>query len=208
MRLGFQAEDIRKIVAVSKDRYEYIAGKIGIIPEVDEFEESKRLHLYSFKNLLEFAFSSNAYNLGVQPKVIGRMLDFLDALEESESLIYDTVIRTDVKIYYISYGGARYFQIYRLIFPVDYSAEIVEALNISQYLSGGQLKSDLFFREQLKPLGEGTHPGFDKLSASIENFRQLNLSYPNKLKLLDASDGYVVLNLGRIKRNIQLYLDR
>lgn len=208
MKFGFRAKDIRKIVAIPKDQYDYIADKIGIIPEVDEFDGIGRIQLYSFKNLLEFAISHHAHDLGVSPKVIGRLLDFLDVLEESESVIYDPRTRTDIKLYYVNYGGARYFQIYRLIFPIGYSAEIVEALDISQYLSGGKLKYDLFFREQLKPLAKSAHPGFDKISASIENFRQLNLAYPDKTKLLDAADGYVVLNIGRIKRKIQLYLER
>ncbi|UCG06461.1 MAG: hypothetical protein JSV83_21570 [Desulfobacterales bacterium] len=204
----FQPRDIQKIVAISTRQYEYIVGSIGIIPDVQEIEKTGTSYLYSFKNLLEFAVAQQAAHLGMKPKTISRLLDFLDALEEPERVIYDIRTRTDIKIYYINYGGARYFQIYQLIFPIENSAEIVEALDIPKYLSGGRLKTDHFFREQLRPLKKSSHPEIDQLSADIENFRQLNLAYPDKVKLLDAADGYVVINLGRVKRKIQFYLER
>ncbi len=204
----FQPRDIQKIVAISTRQYEYIVGSIGIIPDVQEIEKTGTSYLYSFKNLLEFAVAQQATHLGMKPKTISRLLDFLDALEEPERVIYDIRTRTDIKIYYINYGGARYFQIYQLIFPIENSAEIVEALDIPKYLSGGRLKTDHFFREQLRPLKKSSHPEIDQLSADIENFRQLNLAYPDKVKLLDAADGYVVINLGRVKRKIQFYLER
>ncbi len=204
----FQPRDIQKIVAISTRQYEYIVGSIGIIPDVQEIEKTGTSYLYSFKNLLEFAVAQQATHLGMKPRTISRLLDFLDALEEPERVIYDIRTRTDIKIYYINYGGARYFQIYQLIFPIENSAEIVEALDIPKYLSGGRLKTDHFFREQLRPLKKSSHPEIDQLSADIENFRQLNLAYPDKVKLLDAADGYVVINLGRVKRKIQFYLER
>ncbi len=204
----FQPRDIQKIVAISTRQYEYIVGSIGIIPDVQEIKKTGTSYLYSFKNLLEFAVAQQATHLGMKPRTISRLLDFLDALEEPERVIYDIRTRTDIKIYYINYGGARYFQIYQLIFPIENSAEIVEALDIPKYLSGGRLKTDHFFREQLRPLKKSSHPEIDQLSADIENFRQLNLAYPDKVKLLDAADGYVVINLGRVKRKIQFYLER
>ncbi len=204
----FQPRDIQKIVAISTRQYEYIVGSIGIIPDVQKIEKTGTSYLYSFKNLLEFAVAQQATHLGMKPRTISRLLDFLDALEEPERVIYDIRTRTDIKIYYINYGGARYFQIYQLIFPIENSAEIVEALDIPKYLSGGRLKTDHFFREQLRPLKKSSHPEIDQLSADIENFRQLNLAYPDKVKLLDAADGYVVINLGRVKRKIQFYLER
>lgn len=208
MERGFQPIDIRKIVALPKRRFEYLSGEIGIIPEVEAADGIGRTYRYSFKNLLEFAIAHCADNLGLNPKVISRLLDFLDALEEPTQVLYNMRTRTDIKIYYLYYGGARYFQMYALIFPVEHCAEIVEALNIPQYLSNGKLKTDLFFRQQLKPIKKSELPNFEKLSASIENFRQLNLAYPDKTKLLDAADGYAVINIGRIKRKIQLYLER
>ena len=207
MESGFQPTDIQKIVAISKRQYDYIVGSIGIIPDVQEIEKTGTKYLFSFKNLLEFAIAQHATNLGMKPKIVSRLLDFLDAIEEPEPVIYDVRTRTDIKIYYINYGGARYFQIYQLIFPIDNAAEIVEALGIPKYLAGGRLKADLLFREQLRPVEKNTPPKLDRLSADIENFRQLNLSYPDKTKLLDASDGYVVINLGRVKRKIQFYLE-
>ena len=208
MKSGFLPTDIQKIVAISKRQYDYIVGNIGIIPDVQEIEKTGTSYFFSFKNLLEFAIAQQATNLGIKPKTISRLLDFLDALEETEPVIYDLRTRTDIKIYYINYGGARYFQIYQLIFPIDNSAEIVEALDIQKYIAGGRLKADQLFREQLRPVEKTTPPKLDRLSADIENFRQLNLSYPDKTKLLNSADGYVVINLGRIKRKIQFYLER
>jgi hypothetical protein len=208
MKSEFVPTDIQKIVAISKRQYEYIVGSIGIIPDVQKIEKTGTSYLFSFKNLLEFAVAQQASNLGMKPKTISRLLDFLDALEEPEPVIYDVRTRTDIKIYCINYGGARYFQIYQLIFPIDNSAEIVEALDIPKYLVSGRLKADHFVREQLRLVEKSTPPKLDRLSADIENFRQLNLAYPDKAKLLDAADGYVVINLGRIKRKIQFYLER
>ena len=207
MEFGFQPKDIQKIVAISKLQYEYIVGSIGIIPDVQDIEKTGTKYLFSFKNLLEFAIAQQATNLGMKPKTVSRLLDFLDAIEEPEPVIYDVITLTDIKVYYINYGGARYFQIYQLIFPIDNAAEIVEALDIPKYLAGGRLKADQLFREQLRPVEKNTPPKLDRLSADIENFRQLNLSYPDKTKLLNAADGYVVINLGRVKRKIQFYLE-
>ena len=54
--MKFQAKDIQRIVQIPKHRYEYIASKIGIKPDVDEVEGQGHIHRYSFKNLLQFAF--------------------------------------------------------------------------------------------------------------------------------------------------------
>jgi hypothetical protein len=65
MKSGFQPTDIQKIVAISKRQYEYIVGSIGIIPDVQEIEKTGTSYHYSFKNLLEFAVSHQATNLGM-----------------------------------------------------------------------------------------------------------------------------------------------
>ena len=82
----FQAKDIQKLVDIKKHRYEYIASKIGIKPEIDEVEKTGHIHLYSFKNLLEFAFVHKANDLGVTRKAVKEMLGFLSnniALQEA-----------------------------------------------------------------------------------------------------------------------------
>jgi len=66
--------------------YDYIASKIGIKPEIDEVEKTGKHHLYSFKNLLQFAFVHKANNLGLTRKAAKEMLGFLsDNIELKEA---------------------------------------------------------------------------------------------------------------------------
>ena len=73
-----QAKDIQKLVGISKSRYEYLATKIGISPDVKEAEGTGRSHLYSTRNLLQFAFVHHANDLGLTPMASKAMLKALD----------------------------------------------------------------------------------------------------------------------------------
>ena len=105
MKDTFQAKDIQNILLIPKHRYEYIASKIGITPEVDEVERQGHVHLYSFKNLLQFGFAHHGNKLGLTPKATRTMLSNIDEFEKSEHFgIYDPNKKESLSIHYIEDG--------------------------------------------------------------------------------------------------------
>jgi hypothetical protein len=70
----FEAKGIQSIVGISKSRYEYLAIKIGISPDVQEVEGTGRSHVYSIKNLMQFAFAHFALCYGLSRKQIKKIL--------------------------------------------------------------------------------------------------------------------------------------
>jgi hypothetical protein len=108
----FQAKDIQKIVDIPKHRYEYISSKIGIKPEYLEVEGTGRSHLYSFKNVLEFAFVHHANKLGLTPKAVNEMMRFIsnNILLKSTG-IFNPGNKTDVSIHYSEENNRKIFRI-------------------------------------------------------------------------------------------------
>ena len=76
--IKFKAKDVQKILGIPKHRYEYIGSKIGIKPSFLEVEGRGRSHLYSFQNVLEFAFAHYCNKLGMGPTVVRKMLGFIN----------------------------------------------------------------------------------------------------------------------------------
>ncbi|MBU4186116.1 MAG: hypothetical protein KKI12_02930 [Proteobacteria bacterium] len=99
----FQAKDIQRIVQIPKHRYEYIASKIGIKPDVEEVEGQGHVHIYSFKNLLQFAFAHHAGILGLTPKASRGLLSYLDEVDNAPVNfgIYDSDMFEDISIHYV-----------------------------------------------------------------------------------------------------------
>jgi hypothetical protein len=93
--------------------YDYIASKIGIKPEIDEVEKTGRHHLYSFKNLLEFAFVHKANNLGVTQKAAKEMLGFLsDNIELKEAGLFDPEKRIKALLHYADSNDGKIFKLF------------------------------------------------------------------------------------------------
>jgi len=110
--MKFQAKDIQKIVQIPKHRYEYIASKIGIIPDVNEVEGQGHTHIYSFKNLLQFAFVHYASGLGLTPKASRALLSFLDEIDQLPKIhfgIYEPDHFQDISVHYVSDEKSKYF---------------------------------------------------------------------------------------------------
>lgn len=76
--MEFQAKDIEKMLGITKSRYDYLAWKMGIRPELEEAEGVGQRHLYSLKNVLQFAFAHHASTLGLTPKATRELLEFLN----------------------------------------------------------------------------------------------------------------------------------
>ena len=110
---SFQAKDIQKLVDINKHRYDYIASKIGIKPEIDEVEKTGYHHLYSFKNLLEFAFVHKANNLGVTRKAAKEMLEFLsDNIELKEAGLFDPGKKIKALLHYADSNDGKLFKLF------------------------------------------------------------------------------------------------
>jgi len=104
MKNSFQAKEIQKILNIPKPRYEYVANKIGIHPEVQEVEGQGKAHIYSFKNLLEFAFTHNAVDLGLSPKAAMNLLIAINRFDEKmKQGIFDPAKTINIRAYYVKY---------------------------------------------------------------------------------------------------------
>jgi hypothetical protein len=58
---------------------------MGISPEVEEVEGVGRSHVYSLKNLLEFAYAHTASEIGLTPNVVRKFLSLLHFLDKTYS---------------------------------------------------------------------------------------------------------------------------
>jgi hypothetical protein len=182
----FQAKDIQRLIDIPKHRYEYIASKIGIKPEVEEVEKTGHVHLYSFKNLLEFAFVHTANNLGLGPKAVKELLGFLsNDIDLHEAELFNPEKITQVLLHY---ADSKDGKIFRLSGP-----DVSKQTEKSSYLGKG---FDIVKEAQKRMSnGEGDlHiPGLVKAYEDL-----MALSFTK----LDELDGYITINLGVIKDRI------
>jgi hypothetical protein len=86
MKKIFQAKDIQEILGFHRQRYEYLATRIGITPGVEVVEGKGRAHLYSFKNALQFALAHSMGMMGLQPFEIRQALNEIEELDKAETL--------------------------------------------------------------------------------------------------------------------------
>ncbi|MEJ2731544.1 MAG: hypothetical protein P8185_24045, partial [Deltaproteobacteria bacterium] len=195
MAVVFQAKDIQRVLEIKKIRYQYLSGKIGIFPEIEEVEGTGRSHIYSLKNLLEFAFANLANNLGLSPRSTRLMLEFLDLLNEPNKGIYSHRSQFVGKLFYLAHGAARYFHFDQLIFPVEHFKEIINVLKVGMYLNkNAKIDSNRFANEVLEKLTIRNHPAIKTFSSNIFTFAELNYFYPDKRgchDLLSDVDGYI-----------------
>lgn len=126
MKTEFQAKDIQKILNIKKHRYEYIASKIGIKPEIEDVEGTGYTHKYSYKNLLQFAFVNQANKMGLSPKASLKMLSEIEEFEKTENFgIFKPKKLDDASIHYINCGYYNIFiisdslKILRYQLPID-----------------------------------------------------------------------------------------
>jgi hypothetical protein len=75
--MEFQAKDIQQILGIPKIRYEHLARRIRIIPEIEEVEGTGRARRFSIKNLLEFAAAERCSVAGFTMRKTKWMVDLL-----------------------------------------------------------------------------------------------------------------------------------
>jgi len=189
--MEFRAKDIERILGIKKPRYEYIAGRIYIRPEVIEVEGTGRSHIYSFKNLLEFAFAHTANDLGLTPNRVKIMLAFLSRNPDlKDAGLFDPEKKISAALHYAVKEGRGFFR-----------------------LSGTSLS------EQAK-CGFYADMGFEKMDEFLKyiNNREYNIKIPmseiEEIESLVFSqdlsdvDGYLTVNLGAIKGRIVKKISR
>jgi len=175
----FQAKNIQELIGIPKHRYEYIASKMGIIPEIEEVENTGHVHLYSFKNLLEFAFVHTANQLGLGPKAVKEMLGFLsNNIELHEMGLFDPKKTTHVLLHYADCKDGKFFKL---------------SGQKGEYFGEGFDKVEEMLKEISKKKTKINIPG---LTDELKNLMALSGAE------LDDFDGYVTLNLGVIKDRI------
>ena len=86
MQENLRAKDIQIILNIKKIRYEYLASKTGIKPDIQEVEGTGRAHLYSFKNLFQFAIAHHANKLGLTLREAKKLFEYLENFQETFSL--------------------------------------------------------------------------------------------------------------------------
>ena len=183
---NFQAKDIQEVVGLPKHRYEYIASKIGITPDVEEVEGTGKSHLYSFKNLLQFAIVHRANKLSITPKTAKLMLNFLSENLALESAgLFNSKKSIKVSLHCVFFNDKMYFKIsgpsiqkqdVKAIFPAKGFDKIFEMLE-----------------KMRSRAGEITIPGLTDEIKKLTHLAGIDL---------EDSDGYVTINLGNIKDRI------
>ncbi len=172
IKIDFQAKNIQEIFNASKSRYEYITSKIGITPENEEVEGTGRSHLYSFKNLIQFGVAHTASKLGLNPRTVKALLNFLSKSIELEGIgLFNPEIAIELSIHCIEKEGTKFFELTGQSAPEQLKEGgflTEDYLNVWQYFSAAP-KSKAF--------------GFVFLH-------------------LGNVDGYITINLGTIKKNI------
>jgi hypothetical protein len=108
MKVTFQAKDIQEMLAIARQRYEYIATKIGISPEIAEVVGRGKAHLYSFRNALQFAITHPMNAMGLPPRTIRWILDALDSISQIDRFpIYESDKSIRDHLFVTGYGQDR-----------------------------------------------------------------------------------------------------
>jgi len=183
MKNQFQAKDIQGLVGIPKHRYEYIASKIGIKPEVEEVEKTGHTHLYSFKNLLEFAIVNTANKLGIGPKAVKEILAFLSNnidLQDAELFNIEKIIVAS--LHYTDTKDGKFFKL---------SGSSISA----QGKKGGYMGKGF---EKTKEVLEkmSNHENYIDVTGFFEE--HINLTKTLTMNF-DDFDGFITINLGKIK---------
>ena len=179
MKEHFQAKDIQKIVNIPKHRYEYLGSKIGIKPDVTEVEGQGHAHLYSLKNLLQFAFVHKANSLGLTPNAARRMLIFLDWLERTQKFgIYDLNKQVRISLHYI-----------HMAFEFFAASVLENTGSSSRFFLDGQ------WIEQMKLVFSQAGEEFSSLTELLDRIQKIG----GIEQLLFDAFGYVTINVGHVK---------
>lgn len=172
MKDFFQAKDIQNAVGIPKYRYEYLATKIGIKPDIDEVEGTGKSHRYNFKNVVQFAVAHHAGKLGMTPNSIRDLLSYMKESKDPElENLYDPNDHLPISIFVFDdpKKGKYYIPTYNL-------GESIHDLNLD--LDGIEKNKLNHFNDAYKNL-----------------MSMLN-------KELAKVNGAILINIGKIKANI------
>jgi len=100
MKMVFQAKQIQAILLSPRIRYEYLANKMHIEPDIEKVEGRGRAHLYSFKNVCEFFVADHISSYGLPPRLVKTVLSTLNEHGEKKDKTVFTEEKTDVVIHF------------------------------------------------------------------------------------------------------------
>jgi hypothetical protein len=160
MKVTFQAKDIQEMLAIARQRYEYLATKIGISPEIAEVVGRGKAHLYSFRNALQFAIAHPMNAMGLPPRAIRWILNALDPVGKTDVFpIYEYDKRLEAHLSVVGYGQDRRWAIGKRL---DGSAWIEESIWEKK---GKEIQAELIAKTMLNPVD----------FASFETYASFNL---------------------------------
>jgi hypothetical protein len=81
MKTAFQSKDVQRVIGRKKQRVEYLSRQLRIIPEVAEVQGTGYVHLYSFRNLLQFAVAESMSAAGLTVEHVRKLLDRFNLIE-------------------------------------------------------------------------------------------------------------------------------
>jgi hypothetical protein len=127
----FQARGIQDMLGIPKHRYEYIASKIGVRPDVEQGEGRGTAHVYSFRNTLQFAFVHFANLQGLSPATCRDMITLLNFLNDNHGTeLHKTVfgdwVGINLYLYSAKIGNRDYFALSHVMGEVDQSHAVDE----------------------------------------------------------------------------------
>lgn len=195
MKDSFQAKDIQKILGIPKFRYEYLVTKMAITPDVLEVDGQGKSHVYSFKNVLQFAYAHHASRLGFTPKTVKDMLSIMDTYPDIAHLgIFDPLEKGKITLFFVESKRIAFFKLLKTV------GKDRNEINISTDAQP--------WEEYINELRE-RHLDKNVLNTVIEN-PDLQWLYSNnkKLKALESADAYIAVNLTTIKRGIIRKIDK
>jgi hypothetical protein len=103
VKTEFQAKEIQEMLGISHSRYTYLAKNIGISPDIELGEGRGKMHLYSFRNALQFAFAHHLNAMGCIPRAVQWILALLDMVAEKGMVpLYEPARRIDGKIEFLA----------------------------------------------------------------------------------------------------------
>lgn len=220
MRGKFQAKDIQNMLDIPKHRYEYLATKIGIDPDIATGEGRGSANLYSFRNAMQFAIAHRLNEMGLGPNNVRKTLEFIDRkVAEKDYSTGDILFEHD--LYPVSAKMAEVKKSKSTLNEL-FNPESVPAYRIDLYitLKDGKYSTGMFVgkKPDLETFGEGMIAGLvHSLIFPLEYFASLfsKKAFTNfvenilpdfgLVKKLEKSDSYLVLRLLPIKEMVQGY---
>lgn len=82
MKEGFQSKYIQQMLGITKERVAYLGLKVPIKPEIRQVEGTGRAHVYSYRNLMQFAVVEWLTAVGMSMRDVKYLLSVLENASE------------------------------------------------------------------------------------------------------------------------------